>query len=379
MNQKLSDLIQKFIIDPQLKFEFWGEFSLFINFHSSETIPTAGVCHAVRGPQYYYNEKFVNGLNEKQLTFLHVHELSHLLWNHIYRTGERNKKLANIAQDMIINTIIKRSFGDITEEPVKAFYIPEEYKGSEIFEELYEWLLEQKDKQDRGEKIPQSAKNALDAAKDYVFDVHLDDEIDAGAREEFIKDIINNLKARGFVSQDIENFLQTIRPSRKDYLREIKRSISQMKGKVKQKSLRRPNRRGIDGLKGRQKYGCKLNVVLDVSGSMGGDLEHVLSFIFQDDLEMNLVQCDAEIQAHIGIHNKKQIQKMKVKGFGGTVLQPAIDHLREKFPQYNTVVLTDGYTDDLDLRGIGRKNLVISCGVKPNVQNAKVIVIEKTT
>jgi predicted metal-dependent peptidase len=100
---------------------------------------------------------------------------------------------------------------------------------------------------------------------------------------------------------------------------------------------------------------------------MGGEFEKVLSYIFQNDIQMNLIQCDAQIQQVLKIKDKKELEKMKIKGLGGTTLQPGIDFMsdkKNKINMYNTVILTDGYTDSLDFSKIKTKTLILSTATK---------------
>jgi predicted metal-dependent peptidase len=138
-------------------------------------------------------------------------------------------------------------------------------------------------------------------------------------------------------------------------------------GTKKQKTIVRPNRRGIVGLKGHKKYRTEINVILDTSGSMGGEFEKVLSYVFQNDIEINLIQIDAQVQEVLKIKDKKQLERMRIRGLGGTVLQPAIDHMtdpKHKIHTNNTVILTDGYTDSLDFRNVKTQTLILSTSSK---------------
>ena len=96
---------------------------------------------------------------------------------------------------------------------------------------------------------------------------------------------------------------------------------------------------------------------------MGGSFEKVLSYIFQNDIQMNLIQCDAQIQRVLKIKDKRELEKMKISGLGGTVLQPGIDFIvdkKNKIYMYNLVILTDGYTDSLNFKDVRTKTLILS-------------------
>ena len=60
-------------------------------------------------------------------------------------------------------------------------------------------------------------------------------------------------------------------------------------------------------------------------------------------------------------------EKMKIRGLGGTTLQPGIDFMSEKknkIYMYNTVILTDGYTDSLNFKNVKTKTLILSTAEK---------------
>ena len=184
-------------------------------------------------------------------------------------------------------------------------------------------------------------------------------------REAMVKDVMERLAARGLASGNMESTLNKLRKKRKDYLKEIKRSVSNMIfGTVKQKTIVKPNRRQIAGMKGNRKIKTAINVILDTSGSMGNTFEKVLSYVYRSDIEVNMIQADTQVNWVDKFMDKKKIERMVISGHGGTVLQPAVDFVAENFNKFNTVCLTDGYCDTLDLSKLKGKILIISIGVK---------------
>lgn len=177
-NKVKSDLIEKciqeFIINVPdtdkgsvfTDLSFYGEFLLMVDFFETKDIPTAGVNFSKTGMNFYYNPDFIQGVydnhkNYKQLFFLMIHEIQHLLSNHPTRRFELNHEpeLANWAMDMIINDNIVECYNprNLTEEiesldpetgktKVSTLRTPPEYKGEPIYEYLYEWLEEERKK-----------------------------------------------------------------------------------------------------------------------------------------------------------------------------------------------------------------------------------------
>ena len=504
IHEKLLSGIQTMLIDTKVNLPYYGEFNLHVNFHEQDSIGTCAVNVTSKGMNFFYSPKFLEDLSQKEVNFITLHEDFHLLFNHPRRTvtGQYDHKLSNIAQDMIINHVIWEDIPHAFVEIPKnkdgknmALFVPKEYQGKLIFEELYEWLKEEKDKwqkeqkqnsqcqscngsgkkesqsggqqqsekgqqkgqgqsgqgqadesgdgqgegqsqdqsqngqgqgqgqeqgQGQGESCPDCqgtgneggkdssgkpsygpyGKNpskdgeSLDTwSKEQIFqdmengsgeymDKHIGDDVPEEMREAMVKDVMERLAARGLAAGNIEQTLQKLQKKRKDYLKEIKRAVSNMIfGTVKQKTIVKPNRRQIAGLKGNRKVKTKINCILDTSGSMGGTFERVLSYVYRNDIEINLIEADTEVKWIENIKNKRKLETMVIKGLGGTILQPAIDLVADQFNEYNTVVLTDGYCDSLDLTKIKGKVLLISIGVKVPISrsNGKVkqIMVEK--
>jgi predicted metal-dependent peptidase len=490
IHEKLLNGIQTMLIDTKINLPYYGEFNLHVSFHEQDSIGTCAVNVTSKGMNFFYSPKFLENMSQKEVNFITLHEDFHLLFNHPRRTitGQYDHKLSNIAQDMIINHVIwediPHAFVEIPKSPDgknMALFVPKEYEGKLIFEELYEWLKEEKEKwqkeqkqnsqcqscggsgkkqdgqcqqpqksddqkqdgkgkgekqngegdqpedgqsqsegQGQGEsctdcqgtgneegkdssgkpsygpygKNPSKDGESLDTwSKEQIFqdmengngeylDKHIGDDVPEELRDAMVKDVMERLAARGLSAGNVEQTLNKLRKKRKDYLREIKRAVSNMIfGTVKERTIVKPNRKGISGLKGNRKVKTKINCILDTSGSMGGTFERVLNYVYRNDIEINLIEADTEVKWIENIKNAKKLETLKIKGLGGTILQPAIDLVADQYNEFNTVVLTDGYCDSLDLSKIKGRVLMVSIGVKVPISrsNGKVkqIMVEK--
>lgn len=521
IHEKLLVSIQEMLIDTKVSLPYYGNFNLHIAFHEKDNIGTCGVNVTSSGMNFYYSPKFLEHLSQKEVNFVCLHEDFHLLFDHPSRTstGQYQHRLANIAQDMIINHIIwediSHNFVEIPKDKDgrnMALFIPKEYPKDKklIFEEVYEWLKDEKEKREqekkngscqdssckscngtgqkqdpngskgeqkdqkgqgdqKGEKgegqqdgqgkgsdgqqdgqngqngdqsgqnpgqqpgdqsgqsgqggdgqdpCPDCGGSGSDMSKSYgpfgkkpggkdgesvdtwsldhildnldnnngqYMDVHMGDEVPEELREAMVREVMDKLQARGLGTANIESTLNKLRKKRKDYLKEIKRSISnEIFGHKKQKTIVKPNRRQISGLKGNKKTKTMINVGLDTSGSMGGSgtFERVLSYVYQNDIEINFMESDTEVKWVEKLKSKKQLESIPIKGLGGTCLQPMIDYIADHFNDKNSVLLTDGYTDSLDFSRIRGRVLIISVGVPCPItkSNGKVkqICIENT-
>ena len=514
IHEKLLAGIQTMLIDTKINLPYYGEFNLHINFVEQDSIGTCAVNVTTKGMNFFYSPKFLEDMSNKEVNFITLHEDFHLLFNHPKRTvsGQYDHKLSNIAQDMIINHVIWEDIPHAFVEIPKnkdgknmALFVPKEYEGKLIFEELYEWLKDEKEKwqkenkknseckscggsgkkDDKGDqkqkgqgqqpgegqgegekqegkgkgqqpgkgqgegqdqkdgegkgegqgqgkpgkgqgeggggescpdcqgngneggkdssgkpsygpygKNPSKDGEALDTwSKEQIFDdmeknngeymdKHIGDDVPEEMREAMVKDVMERLAARGLSAGNVETTLNKLRKKRKDYLKEIKRAVSNMIfGTLKQKTIVKPNRRQIAGLKGNRKVKTKINCILDTSGSMGGTFEKVLSYVYRNDIEINLIEADTEVKWIENIKNKRKLETMVIKGLGGTILTPAVELVVDQFNDFNTVILTDGYCDSLDLSKVKGRVLIISIGVKVPISrsNGKVkqIIVDK--
>ena len=487
IHEKLLNSIQTMLIDTRVNLPYYGEFNLHVNFHEQDSIGTCAVNVTSKGMNFFYSPKFLEDMSQKEVNFIALHEDFHLLFNHPRRTitGQYDHKLSNIAQDMIINHVIwediSHNFVEIPKDKTgknMALFVPKEYTGKLIFEELYEWLKEkkeeyQKNKKENGcqnsecqscggsgqksdksdsdnqekkekskgksEKNEQNSDSNQDSGNDpcpdcngsgkdqskdssgkpsygpygknpsgkngetidtwstdQIFDdmengtgeyldKHIGDDVPEEMREAMVRDVMDRLASRGLSAGNVETTLNKLRKQRKDYLKEIKRSISnEIFGHIKQKTIVKPNRRQIAGLKGNRKIKSKINVGLDTSGSMGGSgtFERVLSYVYRNDIEINFMESDTQVNWVERIKNKKQLASIPIKGLGGTCLQPMIDYIVEHHNDCNSVLLSDGYTDSLDFSKVKGRVLIISVGTKCPItkSNGKVkqIIIENT-
>jgi predicted metal-dependent peptidase len=385
---------------------FYAEALMYVNFKRQDDVNTMGVTIVNGTPTLYWAQEFTDKLTLPECNYVLIHEMMHLLSNH----GSRGIRLShmymdyshglgNVAMDMIINTGINEMKLNKNHAvmPNMGWVLRTYYKGNQLFEDVYVWLIEQKHTYEAWKKANPGHGNShrkidpnnppspfeekfsdgcpIEDAIRRLFDEpegrgsmdnhDLLKDVPEDLRDAVVKDMLQGLKNRGLVPASIEALLEKINPSKKDHLKEILSGLAFVKGKNKSGTFTRLNRRGIEGMKGKIKHGAELNVVLDVSGSMSGMVERVLSVIFRDGIVAHIAQCDAEVHNITHAQKRSDIQRMKLEGMGGTMLQPAVDMFKKDkdLKHLNLVVLTDGYCDSLDLSGF-KKVLLVSCGEK---------------
>ena len=124
--------------------------------NADDWLPTA----ATDGRNFYYNSEFVNKLPQKQIEFLVGHEVLHVVYDHMGRVGDRDKRLYNAAADYCVNADLKQQrIGDFI--PIGLY--DRKYDGWSS-EEVYDDLYANADKID------------IDELMKHLLDEHLDED-----------------------------------------------------------------------------------------------------------------------------------------------------------------------------------------------------------
>jgi len=216
--------------------------------------------------------------------------------------------------------------------------------------------------------------------RNYIMDNHMVGEGDDGLVddsssyfESYLKDIISKYKAekssRGLSTGHLDKYFSKYFERKPDHIRSVKKVLSEHAfGSKKVATWKRPNYY-VSGLKGYVKHKIDITVLLDVSGSMSDEFNRVLNFIYQNDLIINLVQCDTEVQKHTILKSRPDFYKIQIKGLGGTILQPGIDYItsNKKIKRNNLVILTDGETDHLNFSQFKGQVVILSTKKKCSV------------
>jgi predicted metal-dependent peptidase len=139
----------------------------------SKNIPTA----ATNGRDKKYGEAFIQPLNRKQLRYLVLHENFHVALKHciLYRRETKAMpRLANIAQDYVVNALIEELDPDFTfvERPTQTLLIDRKYFGwsfPQVLNDLLKQGRKEPDKDGEGNG-GDDFDEPLDVHEDPVFD-----------------------------------------------------------------------------------------------------------------------------------------------------------------------------------------------------------------
>ena len=149
-----------------LRHGFFGNLAMRLKLMNADTwCETA----ATDGRHFYYNSKFINMLDTGQMMFLFCHELLHCAYDHMSRTGSRDRRISNIAMDYVVNAdCINNNLGKkITVVPV---LYDRKYEGW-TWEAVYDELMKN------------VQKISVDELAEMMLDDHLDGEGDGDGDE----------------------------------------------------------------------------------------------------------------------------------------------------------------------------------------------------
>ena len=121
-----------------IKHDFWGKMATRMRLINADA--WCGTL-ATDGKNFYYNSEFVLSLSSiDKVIFGFAHEVLHCIYDHIPRTGDRNRKLSNIAQDYVINAdLVHYKVGKAIDE-VEIIYDKKYFNWS--FEAVYDELMQ---------------------------------------------------------------------------------------------------------------------------------------------------------------------------------------------------------------------------------------------
>ena len=304
----------------------------------------------------------------KQLEFLFGHEILHCAFDHMARTGSRDRQLSNIAMDYAVNQILvdERIGEKITQ--VQICYDPK-YRGmawEEIYDELYEKaekisieeLLKQLgdqldehlkeqgpgegDEEGEGKGRPRISKEDAQRIRDEIKEAMIQSAAAAGAGkipaaiQRMIKDLTEpKISWRELVQQEIQSIV------RNDY------------------SFQRVNRKAmhsgaiLPGMK--EATTIDVAIAIDMSGSIGHEdasifLGEVKGILDQyEDFTVNLWCFDTEIYNHKTVNqdNAHDLEEYEPQGGGGTDFEINWEFMKENgIAPKKFIMFTDGYPCD---------------------------------
>ena len=331
----------------------------------TKDIPTA----CTNGRDVMYNPDFIDTMNDKELTFVILHEAIHKVFQHMHmwiRLFKENARLANIAADYVVNSSILEAdpHNKRCEMPKDALYDPK-YNGmttKQIFE-----LLKKNPPPQRGQggsgKSPQcqGSKGSQETLDSHDWEGA--EKMSAEEKKRTQKQIDQALRQgeviRGKMSGNVNRGVQELLEPQVNWLEQLREFVVTVSRSKDETSFRRPHRRFI----GQDIYmpsmvGNTINKVViagDLSGSISKETERTfLTEAIQVCKDVNpksidLIWWDSRVQGHeVYMEGEYDtiLQRTKPSGGGGTTVGCVNKFIDSEHLEPDVIIiLTDGYVE----------------------------------
>lgn len=367
------DAVAKTCIRLLLKEPFYGHYMSGVPKEMTEDVPTAAVgLFSNQLIKLRVNPKFWESLSDAHRYGLIKHEVLHIVLRHLLISRDySNKRLYNIAADLVVNQYIDPAQlpeGGIT---LKRFYYLENYQGVKLEPGqdvgYYYRRLDKVLKENPELKIPGGGQGGNDFFEllengSSELDRHSGwkefDKMspgDAKILEHQLNNALKNTASRvkrssnGYgtmpasLIEQIKGMLKALTP-KFDWRRMLRLFAASSNSSYLKNTLRRPSKRygTSPGIKLKRRH--KLLLAIDTSGSVPiRDLEVFYSEIYhiwRQGAEITVVECDAVIQKNYTYRGQMPEQ---IHGRGGTSFSPPIEFANKVLNPDAIIYFTDGY------------------------------------
>ena len=359
-----EDIIRRGIIDLQKPQPFFAHLVMRLRpklMPKEMPMQTIGV--DAKG-ELYYNEEFIKKVEREAVKGILCHEVLHVAFLHMLRTGGRNRVLANIAQDVVVNMMVKKAgmrltdgaipyegYSDSSEFELNGMRIRINDVSRKMWEEVYEELLQ---------TFHENKKPLPQIPCAVQFDEHVigDGQQDAGQQEKWEQALVEAYtyaKQQGKEPEGMQRYVDSLLKPKVSWKGVLMKYLKQHTNPVDW-SYQRPHRKSKvleTFLPTTIKEACEVEVLVDTSGSIGkAELTEFLTEIVAIAKSMNHVQMwvssvDAELHTRYEVANGDipKILAMDLVGGGGTDMEEGLDAVKRLNPNVPVVVVfTDGET-----------------------------------
>ena len=320
-----------------------------------DDVPTA----CTNGRDEWYGREFVDGLNDKQLRFVVLHECYHKMYKHLTTWQHLSKKCAfttNKACDYVINQQIIDDNDDEFVEGIEGMCIDEKYRGwdsQRVFDDIYK---ESDDDDEEGGDVGGGGQQPIDE-HDWEGAEGLSDEEQEGLAKEIDEAIRQGAITASKMGTGGERTVADLLEPQVDWREVLREFITDTCSGSDYATYNRPNRRmmhtGIYFPSGITEQVDELVLAIDTSGSIGQrELSAFLTEIKSicdtvHPKSVRIIYWDTEVCAEevYSVHELDTLtQSTKPAGGGGTDVSCVTSYMATNGinPQA-TIILTDGY------------------------------------
>ena len=336
---------------------FYGLLLMHIKFYVEEEVETA----YTDGEKIVFGTKFLESLNDKELDFVLMHEILHVVLQHWSRIGEFEHSLFNKACDIVVNSIILQEnnmqLDSITlrEYGVSMHLAPTGKEGNLYsVEEIYQMLLGKKNGVDSSSDWDIHTQWGRAGKKSDLSDYWQKCLVDAAEAMQIREGIDGIGRLPGFAKR----MLQELKDSQVDWKRILNDFVQE---EIVDYSFLPPDRRFLEmpfflpDLNEKDDYIENILFMIDTSGSMSEEMitlaySEVKGAIEQFDGKLNgwLGFFDGEVVEPKPFETVEELRTIAPQGGGGTSFCAVFEYIRENMQEklpISIIILTDGYGD----------------------------------
>lgn len=380
-----EERMKKAIIKLQSRQPFFAYLSLYLKFHKAEKgqlPPYAGMGVSPSG-DLYYNEEWVNNLDDEEMIGVISHEVLHLALVHLLRLGSREKTKWNVAADLTTNTILlknnfKLPYGTLKADDYDKFKIKGKDKtviiekvSEKTSEELYDEIPDLPEQEcEWGEARDGDSKEGDKKGKGggggdnyHGFDEHQQGTGTKSEKEKQEKDWLRrvseaytNSKMKGSLPVGMERYIEELKKNQINWRALLQKYLqSCLPTDYTWKTRSKKSVACHTYMPNILKEKIDVVISIDTSGSIGKkELTDFLSEIvglakaYSQQIDMRLICQDVDVAEDLEVKNGNigKIMQIKCKGGGGTSHIPVFKYIQDKYKNTRVVIfLTDGYSD----------------------------------
>jgi len=345
---------------------WFGQLSCYLNLFPKKNINTAGINE--RG-DLFYNPKFIEKLSDLELKGLVCHEILHLAYQHPFRLQTRDPVLFNIAADLKVNQELQHVSSSLAlpkgglqvdYNSWKCANVKIEDIDKKTTEQIYYELKKQ------AFKIPSFIMDLLKGRENGKIDKKTGKVSSSGISGVPAKDLpalsrewksrvdMVNQQQKGDIPAGLQRELVSLEYPELPWIQIIRQRLKAME---KMRSWKKYNKRYLPlYYAGTVKNkGLTAAIAIDTSGSISQQqLSKALSEIWGlaqtfRSIKLYLMTCDAAVWDTFELKNgsKSLLQKIKMRGGGGTDFRPVFNLVKKKFINKIDCLIffTDGHGD----------------------------------
>lgn len=281
----------------------------------------------------FYNKSFLDSLQDNEVVGVLLHEYSHVI----------REPIDTISGDMALTIAEELKINDWIDEQGFALPKTDQRDGSEFFVPRYHaWKdISNINEKSTFELADELRKKGMKKTKKFrMIGERIGSPKDLPPDHKIILDCVKS-SVRGTSRSSLSEIME-VKPEELD----IKNILFPYIRRVRKATYLKPNRRQPDsplpGSRLIKSKDCEVIISIDTSGSMSDKLRKVIgqaiSLIRQQDIRGRLIQVDADIQSDADISSIRNVNKLEVRGYGGTDHRPLYEYIAKKYPSVRLII-----------------------------------------